>query len=241
MDKLKKLAVEMRTYAEKLDDTEPNLASVFHGFTDSLDAFLQRSTPEQEEESEDDWDNEDYMRGWQDGKADSVDPRSKSPCPECTNGEAPIELDEDGTKSSVSGTPGRPGHGAGDAYWFCEDFSPPVEPTERQGEKPVAMAFLTVSQNQGELLTSVRESISNLAQDIMDNLPDGMHPLYLEPPPPKSQERDRRAMEKFTVEGLALVRNPDGFAYQAMHHLPGCFYKGKTAADAILSSEDEKR
>ena len=46
MDKLKKLAVEMRTYAEKLDDTEPNLASVFHDFTDGLDAFIQRSTPE---------------------------------------------------------------------------------------------------------------------------------------------------------------------------------------------------
>jgi hypothetical protein len=78
--------------------------------------------PGESDEPEEDADNETYMRGWQDAKADSVDPRSKRPCPGCSEGEAPVLLDEDGTLSSVSGNPGRPGHGADDCYWFCEDF-----------------------------------------------------------------------------------------------------------------------
>ena len=31
------------------------------------------------------------------------------------------EIDEHGTFSGVSGRPGRPGHAAGDAHWYCED------------------------------------------------------------------------------------------------------------------------
>ena len=85
---------------------------------------------QQGEPPEDDWDNEDYMRGWQDGKQDSVDPRSKTPCPGCARGDKPVLLDEDGTRCSVSGEPGRLGHGVDDRFWFCDDhFSP-----DQQGE-----------------------------------------------------------------------------------------------------------
>ena len=76
---------------------------------------------QQGEPPEDDWDNEDYVRGWQDAKRDSVDPRSKTPCPGCARGEEPVMLDEDGTKCSISGRPGRLGHGVDDRFWFCDD------------------------------------------------------------------------------------------------------------------------
>ncbi|HUT60659.1 MAG TPA: hypothetical protein VNA25_22670 [Phycisphaerae bacterium] len=83
------------------------------------------AAPEAQEPPEDDWDNEDYVRGWQDAKADSVDPRSKRPCPGCARGDTPMMLDEDGTLCSVSGRPGRLGHGVDDRFCFCADYSAP--------------------------------------------------------------------------------------------------------------------
>lgn len=47
---------------------------------------------------------------------------SKRPCPGCERGETPALLDADGTLSSISGRPGKPGHGIDDFYWFCSDY-----------------------------------------------------------------------------------------------------------------------
>lgn len=85
-------------------------------------AFRESDVPE------DDMDNEDYIRGWQDAKADSVDPRSTKPCPGCARGDVPVMLDEDGTFCSVSGEPGRLGHGVDDRFFFCADYSEAQEP-----------------------------------------------------------------------------------------------------------------
>jgi hypothetical protein len=107
--------------------------SVESGFT-PVYLKTQPVAPEPDEPPEDDWENEDYMRGWQDAKRDSVDSRSKTPCLGCARGEEPVMLDEDGTKCSVSGNPGRLGHGIDDRFWFCEDHAPTAQPAAPERE-----------------------------------------------------------------------------------------------------------
>ncbi|MCK9463127.1 MAG: hypothetical protein M0R80_26185 [Proteobacteria bacterium] len=50
---------------------------------------------------------------------------SKIPgCPGCERGEEPEIIDEDGVLSSLSGKPGKPGHGMGDYHWHCDHYLP---------------------------------------------------------------------------------------------------------------------
>jgi len=131
---------------------------------------------QQGEPPEDDWDNEDYMRGWQDAKRDSVDPRSKTPCPGCARGDEPVMLDEDGTKCSISGNPGRLGHGVDDRFWFCDDhFSP-----DQQGE-PVGT--YTIGRHGYHFIPT---------QGV--HPPAGTHALYLHPP--ASRERVKEVLRE---------------------------------------------
>jgi len=125
--------------------------------------------PTGDDEPEEDADNLDYMRGWQDAKTDSVDPRSKRPCPGCSKGDAPVLLDEDGTLSSLSGNPGRPGHGADDAYWFCEDFLS-IEP---QGEGMLG----AISEQLPEALRLVAAVMDREPENLPDTL-KGLRPGF---------------------------------------------------------------
>lgn len=108
---------------------------------DYFAANFESRTPTQEEGPEDDWENEDYVRGWQGAKADSVDPRSQGVCPGCLMGDAPKMIDEDGTLCSVSGRPGRMGHGLDDAWWFCGDYAgtPASAPTQPSADVEALM------------------------------------------------------------------------------------------------------
>ena len=136
---------------------------------------------QQGEPPEDDWDNEDYMRGWQDAKRDSVDPRSKTPCPGCARGDEPVMLDEDGTKCSISGNPGRLGHGVDDRFWFCDDHLTPDQQAEPVG---------WVSSYQLEQVAS-DPRIVGVVTTLNKHRPEGttFHvPLYLHPP--ASREAD---------------------------------------------------
>jgi len=134
---------------------------------------------QQAEPPEDDWDNEDYMRGWQDAKRDSVDPRSKTPCPGCARGDEPVMLDEDGTRCSVSGEPGRLGHGVDDRFWFCDDHIQP----DQQGE-PVAWATLNTVDEAMQYTTERPGPLARLPE-WPERAADGwcVRPLvYLHPP-----------------------------------------------------------
>jgi len=129
--RLRSLAEAVRVASKRLPDTPVSAEVVacagIMGMANWLDdvASLLASPPvaQEDEKPEDDWDNEDYVRGWQDARAGAVDGRSRGPCPGCASGDVPVLLDMDGTKSSVSGRPGILGHGVGDRWWYCEDYA----------------------------------------------------------------------------------------------------------------------
>jgi len=146
---------------------------------------------QQGEPPEDDWDNEDYMRGWQDGKQDSVDPRSKTPCPGCARGDEPVLLDEDGTRCSISGNPGRLGHGVDDRFWFCGDHAPP----DQQGEPVGWLSTFGDESNYYEFIhQKYHRAEAYLAE--LRTASYTVEPLYLHPP----ASREREALLRLRTE-----------------------------------------
>ena len=69
-----------------------------------------------------------------------------------------------------------------------------LQPQEPVG-KPVPMAVLRIGQHDGELVTSVRESIANKSQEVMDSLPEGDYCLYTAPPARDAEERKQRVLK----------------------------------------------
>jgi len=66
------------------------------------------------------------------GAEDNWAAPQREPCPSCERGDTPIMLDEHGTRSEVSGEPGRPGHAIDDYWWYCDQYEPKAPQRDRE-------------------------------------------------------------------------------------------------------------